>query len=265
MNTILEEQIIRGGEVMKESTKSEKAASIFVFIFFIVVAILLVILSRVSHKFNGTPEIIKKATCTEEGLVKYHCTKIGCDYTREEKVEPLGHDYDDGTVIVESACKTDGKIEYVCKTCNYKKDEVIPAGHKFDEEVVREATCTVNGRILKVCSVCGYEETEEIPKSHNFVNKTCTECKAYKADEIKADIWYKSKDIPYFKCKNGVIVSATATSNGVSALYYPVCRECHICHGNLGFGAPTYNYNYVEFYVCPDCGATTEIVLALSK
>ena len=250
---------------MKESTKSEKAASIFVFIFFIVVAILLVILSRVSHKFNGTPEIIKKATCTEEGLVKYHCTKIGCDYTREEKVKPLGHDYDDGTVIVESACKTDGKIEYVCKTCNYKKDEVIPAGHKFDEKVVREATCTVNGRILKVCSVCGYEETEEIPKSHNFVNKTCTECKAYKADEVKADNWYHYTDLPYLNCKNCIITNAVATSRAVIVSYYPVCRECHIASGLLDLGAPEYNYNVAKFYVCPDCGATTQVVLALSK
>ena len=90
----------------------------------LLVSIILSLFCSCGHKHEIGKNVIKEATCTQEGVIKFFC--YYCDYTYEEKRKALGHKYDEGTVIVDNTCTTDGKIEYVCKTCNSKKRRSYP-------------------------------------------------------------------------------------------------------------------------------------------
>ena len=268
----------------------------------LLVSIILSLFCSCGHKHEIGKNVIKEATCTQEGVIKFFC--YYCDYTYEEKRKALGHKYDEGTVIIDNTCTTDGKIEYVCKTCNSKKEEVIPAAHKFDKETVREATCAEKGEKVRVCSVCGYKETEEIEKKehnftektvkeatctqngekvkecivcgyketekiekkkeHKFVNNKCIYCNALISD-MKPDTWYHYNDISYINCQNCLIENASPLSNGFIVKYYPVCRECHVVSNDAQFAAPEYNYDITENYICSTCGAATRVKIKLSS
>lgn len=84
-----------------------------------------------------TVEVIKEATCTEQGLEKQKCSC--CKEKREHVVPAKGH-----------RCKT---------------------------TVLKEKTCTENGIEELVCSVCGHKETKDILGCHNWINATCTKPK----------------------------------------------------------------------------------------
>lgn len=47
------------------------------------------------HVHSETMEVIRAASCTEEGLARYICTE--CGNVREDKLPALGHDYDENT------------------------------------------------------------------------------------------------------------------------------------------------------------------------
>ena len=81
------------------------------------------------------------------------------------------HKYNDGIVIVDAGCSTDGTLERTCTECGKKKTEpIIAVGHEFDEEViVVEPTCTTTGLKTYMCA-CGASKTETIPmKGHEYL------------------------------------------------------------------------------------------------
>mgnify|MGYP002529086248 CR=1 FL=1 len=133
------------------------------------------------HKWN--PGIITtEPTCTEEGVKTFECTV--CGKTKTEKVEALGHDWNnDFTVDKEATCEETGLKSIHCKRCDSKKDEtVIPAkGHVAGEkkiENVTESTCENGGSYDEViyCTVCGKELSRTTIK---------TEAKGHKWDSGK--------------------------------------------------------------------------------
>ena len=93
------------------------------------------------------------------------------------------HKYNDGIVIVDAGCSTDGTLERTCTECGKKKTEpIIAVGHEFDEgEVVVAPSCTVTGVKEYTCSRCGEVNTETLPTiPHNKLSfagtpATCTE------------------------------------------------------------------------------------------
>ena len=58
-------------------------------------------------------------------------------------------------------CSVDGKLVYTCSVCGKKVEEVIPAGHDWEEEVVIEMTCGQNGITVRTCKRegCGLVDT----------------------------------------------------------------------------------------------------------
>ena len=89
-----------------------------------------------------------EATCTEAGSKGgSHCSICKEVITEAEVIEPLGHDWDEGTVIKEATKTENGKIQYTCtrEGCGATKTEVIEK--EEDHEHV-----FVNG----ICSICGY-------------------------------------------------------------------------------------------------------------
>ena len=133
------------------------------------------------HKWNpGT--ITTEPTCTEEGVKTFECTV--CGKTKTEKVEALGHDWnEDFTVDKEATCEETGLKSIHCKRCDSKKDEtVIPAkGHVAGEKKIEnatESTCENGGSYDEViyCTVCGKELSRTTIK---------TEAKGHKWDSGK--------------------------------------------------------------------------------
>ncbi len=130
---------------------------------------------------NVTRQVVREATCTTEGEVKYTCED--CGDVRVETLDALGHDLDEGEVTLEATCTTEGRVTYVCRRagCDYTtEDTIAPLGHDLDEgEVTLEATCTTEGVLTHSCTRCDATEDETIaPLGHDMktrvVEATCT-------------------------------------------------------------------------------------------
>ena len=108
-------------------------------------------------------EIIKEATCTEDGIIRY--TK-GSQF-KEEPFDALGHIPVNETLP--ATCTEYGKDITRCSRCgeiissrnNYNK----PTGHKFIYKVVEESINGSIGTKQKICEVC-----EMVEEEHKYVN-----------------------------------------------------------------------------------------------
>ena len=155
------------------------------------------------HKWDSG-KITKEPTCTEEGVKTFECTV--CGKTKTEKVEALGHDWNnDFTVDKEATCEETGLKSIHCKRCDIKKDEtVIPAkGHVAGEKKIENATeavCEAGGSYDEViyCTVCNKE------LSRNTVK---TEAKGHKWNEGK------------------ITTEPTCTEEGVKTFECTVCGK----------------------------------------
>ena len=155
------------------------------------------------HKWNEG-KVTTEPTCTEEGVKTFECTV--CGKTKTEKVEALGHDWNnDFTVDKEATCEETGLKSIHCKRCDIKKDEtVIPAkGHVAGEKKIENATeavCEAGGSYDEVvyCTVCNKE------LSRNTVK---TEAKGHKWNEGK------------------VTTEPTCTEEGVKTFQCMVCGK----------------------------------------
>ena len=108
-------------------------------------------------------EIIKEATCTEDGIIRY--TK-GSQF-KEEPFDALGHIPVNETLP--ATCTEYGKDITRCSRCgeiissrnNYNK----PTGHKFIYKVVEESINGSIGTKQKICEVC-----EMVKEEYKYVN-----------------------------------------------------------------------------------------------
>ncbi len=134
------------------------------------------------HTHSFKEEIIKKATCTENGEKKLTCS---CGYSKTEIIPAAGHKFGAATKENEkpATCTVDGSYDEVatCSVCGetIKTTKTITApGHKFGaavKENEKPATCTAAGSYDEVatCSVCGEKTktTKTIPAlGHSFTN-----------------------------------------------------------------------------------------------
>ena len=70
------------------------------------------------HTYEPANDYKQSATCTEYGYTPYVCSGCG-DAIFEEVTEPLGHDWDEGKVVVEPSAQTQGAtgVAYTCTRC----------------------------------------------------------------------------------------------------------------------------------------------------
>lgn len=139
--------------------------------------------SKVGHVHDrGKEEVIKEATCTEEGTVRYTCSI--CGNPEVVTIPALGHSYKE-TVLTPAACEVSGVSANVCERCGdvLESWETKPIGHRWKEGVVHEATCTEPGSVRTECMNSGCtavrEVTETLPAlGHDtqtkIVARTCT-------------------------------------------------------------------------------------------
>ena len=119
-----------------------------------------------NHEFSDW-KIIKKATCTTNGLKSRVC--FVCD--EEEQVEiPIdesNHNDIEYIITKEPTCENEGIEERKCKSCKKViSTSVIPANrHEWsDWKVIEIATIYTDGKKVRECNVCHKLEEQIIPK-----------------------------------------------------------------------------------------------------
>ncbi len=130
---------------------------------------------QLGHNWNDG--VIEQAkTCTSDGIIRYSCTREGCEASYTAAI-PAGHEWNE-TITVAPTCTTDGQAKRSCAVCGAEETITLPAAHKWNEGSVSEkVTCTTPGKKLCKCEVCSEEREFEIPTlGHNFVNGVCTRC-----------------------------------------------------------------------------------------
>ena len=96
------------------------------------------------------------ATCTEAGVMSYKCTKCN-DVVETKAIDALGHDFDEEAIAALKPCQTK---TFTCRRdgCNATYTKEATAEHTPGEwEVIKEPACTENGIRVKYCTVCGEE------------------------------------------------------------------------------------------------------------
>ncbi len=162
-----------------------------------------VLVQATGHSW-GNPTTKIASTCTTSGIVTYSCTHDGCQQTRTQVSEKLGHDFETVfKVDTEPTCAKNGSKSRHCSRCSEKIEQAsIPAlGHIAGDTIIDRhisETCTETGEISYVvfCERCmgelwrsnvtipasGHEWNEGIfliaPTTENMGKKviTCQKC-----------------------------------------------------------------------------------------
>ena len=141
------------------------------------------------HSFTNKASDVKAtdATCTEAATYYVQCDNCE-EHTTEKTVpvgEPLGHDWDEGTVTTKPTCDKDGVRTFTCKRDkNHTYTKAEPAtGHSFTKyESDNNATCKKDGTETAKCDHgCGKTDTRTDKGSklgHKFEDGKCVRCGA---------------------------------------------------------------------------------------
>lgn len=76
------------------------------------------------HSCNYEERVLRQASCTKSGLIRYVCPVCGDFY--ETIVQALGHDWDEGQVTLAPAPGVEGLRTFTCLRCGETKEESIP-------------------------------------------------------------------------------------------------------------------------------------------
>ena len=72
------------------------------------------------------------------------------------------HEFDEGKIIQDATCTTEGIKEYKCNGCSETKQETIQKLEHIYETTTIEPTCTKEGLKTTKCKLCGNIDKEEI-------------------------------------------------------------------------------------------------------
>ena len=199
--------------------------------------------TALGHNFAESELIvITPATCTEDGLGKYECSR--CDATTPKKIPALGHDYtgSEWVTTTPATCTEEGLKECKCNRCDEKVTETIPAlGHDYTGSewvTTTPATCTEEGLKECKCNRCSETVTETIPAlGHDYTGSewvtttpaTCTEdglkeCKCNRCDE-KVTETIPALGHDYTDCEWVTTTPATCTEDGLKECKCSRCDE----------------------------------------
>ena len=178
------------------------------------------------HDYDS--KITTKASCTEDGVLTYICTR--CDESYTEKIPATGHKYND--VVTEASCDKGGYTLHTCANCgdSYKDNFIAPTGHKYTKTTVKQASCETDGVNVYTCDTCGDSYSEvlkakghvyasEITKKANctddgVITYTCANCGDKYTEVIKAKGHNYSAE---------VTKKATCDTDGVKTF---TCADC---------------------------------------
>ena len=208
---------------------------------------------------NYDPKITTKASCTEDGVLTYICTR--CDESYTEKIPATGHKYND--VVTEASCDKGGYTLHTCANCgdSYKDNFIAPTGHKYTKTTVKQASCETDGVNVYTCDTCGDSYSEVIKaKGHVYVSEvtkkanctddgvityTCANCGDKYTEVIKAKGHNYSAE---------VTKKATCDTDGVKMF---TCADCgDVYTGKLEALGHTYGISEVVKPTCDNDGYT---------
>ncbi len=125
------------------------------------------VLSKAPHAFVET--FNQAPTCTTAGKIVDTCS--ACGLTEETYPAALGHSFSEWAAVTTVTCTEDGLNRRTCSTCGLAEEETVPAlGHSFSEWTLEaEATCTEDGLNRRTCSACFLiEENYPAAFGHSF-------------------------------------------------------------------------------------------------
>ena len=229
-----------------------------------------------------TVTVIKAATCTANGIVKYTNTTDPSDYYYV--AIPASHKWQYTSTNKAATCGEAGEALYTCSACKKTKTEVIEATgeHNFVDSVV-DATCTEPMKAGLVCSACGATSGEMTnlgdPLGHDYQldtslegykAATCTEggVNTYKCSRCEETKEEETEALGH-SWDNGVVVD---NCEGQYVLYTcTVCKATYTEETGLGevtehdwaldeeaSTAATCTEAGKNVYTCSKCGATKE-------
>lgn len=112
-------------------------------------------------------EIDTPPTCTEEGVLVRVC---GCGDINKTSVAALSHAYDDGTVLIEASCVSEGVTMYKCRLCNETYNKIVSKTPHTTGDYYDILTEEYHA---KTCITC-QKETDK--QSHVYIDGECVGC-----------------------------------------------------------------------------------------
>ena len=84
-----------------------------------------------SHSYSA--QITRQATCVQDGIKTFTCTKCGNQYT--QSISATGHNYS-GVVTKQATCTQAGIKTFTCSKCGgHYTEEIAATGHNWEKEV----------------------------------------------------------------------------------------------------------------------------------
>ena len=124
------------------------------------------------HNFSGREEIIKPATCTEEGSKNVYCTEPECGEYIIETIPMTTHTLGEWTTVREATCSENGLEKRTCTVCGAVIETRVmdKAPHTYgDWTITVDPTCTEAGIETAVCTVCGEKTVRGVnPLGHDY-------------------------------------------------------------------------------------------------
>ena len=202
------------------------------------------------HKYN---DVVTEASCDKGGYTLHTCANCGDSY-KDNFTAPTGHKYT-RTTVKQASCKTDGVNVYTCDTCGDNYSEVIKAkGHIYASEVTKKANCTDDGVITYTCANCGDKYTEVIKaKGHNY-SAEVTKKATCDTDGVKTFTCADCGDVYTEK------LEALGHTYGISEVVKPTCDNdgytkftCSVCGDSYSKVINATGHKYNDKIVSASC------------
>ncbi len=115
-----------------------------------------------AHTWGATTQVITKATCDTDGEEIRYCSK--CQIKETFTIKALGHNWGEYVEKSKADCVKDGEMVRTCDRCDATESKIVPAlGHKYIVDT-KPADCENNAKQGKFCQVCGDEvDVKELP------------------------------------------------------------------------------------------------------
>lgn len=149
------------------------------------------------HTHTYTEEIIRQATCTEAGEIKYTCA---CGDTKTETIAALGHSYIDTVVAPTTAAQ--GYTRHICSRCGHTYDDnYVPKLEPNPQDPTTEQP-TTQEPTTEVPTTEEPENEQNMPKVGKSVDVSGAKYKVTKSSS-------KTKEVTYVKPKSSKKTSVT--------------------------------------------------------
>ncbi len=177
----------------------------------------------VSHDF-GDWFVVQVADCKNDGIDKHVCKRCGYEETKttkgghviepkatclsagfckicgEQCEQPLGHNWDAGTIVVQPTCTEEGVKKFVCKRdSSHVKTTAVPAlGHNHLPGATAP-TCTAHGENVHTCSRCSDSYIVANPNGgwSDWMERDTSIEALLTSDKIKTKTQYSYRDKQY--------------------------------------------------------------------